>query len=62
MVAEETEMVPRSSSPQVSCCWCGKPPQDVRKMLSQGGYHICNECVALCAEILQMELGDDYGN
>lgn len=44
-----------------ACCWCSKRPEDVRKMLSQGGYHICNECVALCADVLQMELGDDYG-
>ncbi|MCP4446935.1 MAG: hypothetical protein GY811_16530 [Myxococcales bacterium] len=25
-------------------------------MLSKGRYHICNQCVSLCADILQMEL------
>lgn len=43
------------------CSWCKKEPEDVRKMLSQGRYHICNECVFLCADILRMELGDDFG-
>ncbi len=47
---------------EAACCWCNKGPDAVRKMLSRGDYHICNECVALCADILQMELGDDYGN
>ncbi len=42
----------------IRCCWCDKRPEAVRKILSQGAYHICNECVALCADILQMELGD----
>ena len=43
------------------CSWCKKEPEDVRKMLSQGRYHICNECVFLCADILRMELGEDFG-
>ena len=57
------EMEEPGHSPQASppCCWCNKPPEQVRKMLSQGNYHICNECIALCADILRMELGDDYG-
>jgi hypothetical protein len=46
---------------ETSCCWCLKQPDEVRKMLSQSGYHICNECVFLCADILRMELGDDFG-
>ncbi len=43
------------------CSWCKKEPGTVRKMLSQGRHHICNECVFLCADILRMELGDDFG-
>ena len=49
-----------SSSEETSCCWCSKASGDVKKLLSQGDYHICNECVALCADILRMELGDDF--
>jgi hypothetical protein len=51
---------PESTS-EKTCCWCSKSSADVKKLLSQGGYHICNECVALCADILRMELGDDFG-
>jgi hypothetical protein len=55
----DAEKAPRTDS---TCCWCNKEAAQVRKVLSQGSYHICNECVALCADILRMELGDDYGN
>jgi hypothetical protein len=43
-----------------ACTWCGKPQGEVKKLLSGGGVHICNECVALCADILYAELGDDW--
>ena len=42
------------------CSWCGKPGDEVKKLLTQGAARICNECVALCASILQAELGDDW--
>lgn len=45
---------------EASCCWCDKTSDAVKKLLSQGNYHICNECVALCSDILRMELGDEY--
>jgi hypothetical protein len=49
-----------SKSEGANCCWCSKTADQVKKLLSQGSYHICNECVALCADILRMELGDDF--
>lgn len=53
---------PNPDSDEVAaCCWCSKTSEQVKKLLSQGDYHICNECVALCADILRMELGDDFG-
>jgi hypothetical protein len=42
----------------VACTWCGRTAHQVRKLLSHGNAHICNECVALCAEIMAVELGD----
>lgn len=42
------------------CTWCGKSGNTVRKLLSRGDAHICNECVALCVDILSVELGDDW--
>jgi len=43
-----------------SCSWCGKAKKDARKILSNGNAHICEECVALCSDILTAELGDDW--
>jgi hypothetical protein len=42
------------------CTWCAKPRSEVKKLLSGGGANICNECVALCADVLLAELGDDW--
>ena len=44
----------------VACTWCGRGEDEVRKILSAGGAHICNGCVALCADVLAAELGDDW--
>jgi hypothetical protein len=50
----------RTSDPELVCTWCGKPRKEVKKLLASGDAHICNECVALCADVLQAELGDDW--
>lgn len=49
----------RASGP-AACTWCGKPQAEVKKLLSGGGAHICNECIALCSDILHAELGSDW--
>jgi len=45
---------------RVSCTWCGRGESEVKKMLSGPRAHICNECVALSATILDAELGDGW--
>ena len=42
------------------CSWCGKPGDQVKKLLGTPTVAICNECVALCADILHAELGPDW--
>ena len=37
------------------CTWCHKPKSEAKKLLSRGAAHICNECVALCVDILDAE-------
>ena len=50
-----------TSAPTVaSCSWCGRPGDQVKKLLGTPQVAICNECVALCADILQAELGPDW--
>lgn len=44
----------------VQCSWCRRREDEVKKLLSRAHVHICNECVALCADILETELGDGW--
>lgn len=45
------------SDGQVHCSFCGKAAAEVRKVISGPGIYICDECVALCAEILGQDDG-----
>lgn len=67
LVAGTSEQAARPAPPSaeaegLSCTWCGKRASQVKKLLSHGGANICNGCVALCAEILRAELGEDWGS
>ena len=42
------------------CAWCGKLEAQVKKLLGRGGVALCNECVSLCCDILDAEVGDDW--
>jgi ClpX C4-type zinc finger len=50
----------RTGELEVVCTWCGKSRKEVKKLLASGDAHICNECVALCADVLEAELGADW--
>jgi hypothetical protein len=39
------------------CSWCGKLEAQVKKLLGRGGVALCDECVSLCCDILDAELG-----
>jgi hypothetical protein len=43
-----------------TCAWCGKLEHEVRKLLGRGGVALCDECVALCCDILDAELGGSW--
>jgi hypothetical protein len=49
-----------TSAGDAACSWCGRGRADVKKLLSSAGAHICDGCVALCADILTAELGADW--
>lgn len=40
---------------RVKCSFCGKSGRQVMKLIAGPGVYICNECVGLCQEILEME-------
>jgi hypothetical protein len=42
------------------CAWCGKLEAQVKKLLGRGGVALCNECVSLCCDILDAELGENW--
>jgi hypothetical protein len=46
-----------ASRPANGCAWCGKDESQVKKLLGRAGVALCNECVALCVDILDAELG-----
>jgi len=37
------------------CSFCGRGPEQVQKLITGPGVHICNECIALCNDILREE-------
>lgn len=41
----------------LKCSFCGKPQGKVRKLIAGPGVYICDECVGICASILEEELG-----
>ena len=42
------------------CAWCGKLEHEVKKLLGRNDIALCNECVSLCSDILDAELGDTW--
>ena len=37
------------------CSFCGKPEDEVEKLIAGPGVYICNRCVGLCDEIIEKE-------
>lgn len=44
-------------SQEVTCSFCGKPQSQVAKIVAGPDAYICNECVHLCVDIIEGELG-----
>jgi len=42
---------------QLKCSFCGKSQEQVRKLVAGPGVYICDECIELCNEIVEEELG-----
>ncbi|HSC50760.1 MAG TPA: ClpX C4-type zinc finger protein [Gaiellaceae bacterium] len=48
-------VLPRSEE-ATRCSFCGKDKSDVRKLVAGPGVHICDECIALCVEIINADV------
>ena len=45
--------MPSKKKEKMSCSFCGRPAEDVAKLITGPGVHICDECVATCNEIVE---------
>lgn len=43
---------------QLKCSFCGKSQEQVRRLIAGPGVYICDECIELCAEIIEEEFDD----
>jgi len=49
----EDKITPANSSDKkISCSFCGKSQEEVKKLIAGPNVYICNECVILCKDIL----------
>ncbi len=46
---------PEERSTLLRCSFCGRGPEQVQKLITGPGVHVCNECIALCNDILREE-------
>ncbi len=44
---------------QLKCSFCGKAQEQVRKLVAGPGVYICDECIELCNEIIEEEIGEE---
>lgn len=45
---------------QLRCSFCGKPQEQVRRLIAGPNVYICNECIELCQEIIEEEFIDNF--
>ena len=54
-------MALKGNDTKIRCSFCGKTDEQVKKLIAgPDGTYICDECVGICAEIIDEELGKEY--
>ena len=51
-MSDEKIISANSSDKKISCSFCGKSQEEVKKLFAGPNVYICNECVVLCKDIL----------
>lgn len=51
-------MASKKDEIKYKCSFCGKTQDQVRKLIAGPGVFICEQCIELCSEIIDEELGD----
>ncbi|MDD5953119.1 MAG: ATP-dependent Clp protease ATP-binding subunit ClpX [Oscillospiraceae bacterium] len=44
---------------EICCSFCGKPQSEARRLVAGPGVYICDDCIRLCATMLEEELGQE---
>ncbi len=52
-------MAKNQNEKSIKCSFCGKPQESVKRIIAGPGVYICDECVALCKNIVDEEYYDD---
>ena len=53
-------MASKMNGNEIRCSFCNKTQSQVRKLIAgPAGVYICDECIDICADILEEELEDD---
>lgn len=61
MIAEAASSAPGERPHATDACsWCGKPEDEVKKLIGRSGTSLCNECVSLACDIMDAELGANW--
>ena len=55
-------MPKNSDGDGVRCSFCGKPQDQVKRIVAGPGVYICDECVDLCSDIMDDEIEQDIKN
>jgi ATP-dependent Clp protease ATP-binding subunit ClpX len=50
----------KNDDKQLHCSFCGKPQDQVRRLIAGPNVYICNECVELCQDIVEEEFVENY--
>lgn len=48
--------MPNNNTRSVKCSFCGKSQENVKKIIAGPGVYICDECIALCQDIIDEEV------
>ena len=51
--------MPKNQERIIKCSFCGKPQEIVKKIIAGPGVYICDECIALCQDIIDEEVYDN---
>ena len=52
-------MANKKDDAKLKCSFCGKTQNQVHKLIAGPGVYICDQCIELCSEIIEEELGDN---